>query len=240
MRIDAEVRFWRRSNTPTRFQNAPLLTQDYLPQHLAPHLMEHGFTGCVAILETELAAVSSMERDTLMASHALVAYAIGLAGYANIKVLVPAFYALGDARTPALISCFSILVNAALGWTAIHVFGFGHVALALATSVVAVTNFAILYMILNRRIGALEGLGSSLLPILGGTMVVLAIASLVRFGAGVWLPNGTFVTRLVVVALAVPASAVGFALVSAALGLVESREMIDWLRARLGLAAGRP
>ena len=57
------------------------------------------------------------ERDTLMASHALVAYAIGLAGYANIKVLVPAFYALGDARTPALISCFSILVNAALGWT---------------------------------------------------------------------------------------------------------------------------
>ena len=47
MRIDAEVRFWRRSNTPTRFQNAPLLTQDYLPQHLEPHLMEHGFTGCV-------------------------------------------------------------------------------------------------------------------------------------------------------------------------------------------------
>ena len=180
------------------------------------------------------------QRDTMMASHALVAYAIGLAGYANIKVLVPAFYALGDARTPALISCFSILVNAALGWTAIHVFGFGHVALALATSVVAVTNFAILYMILNRRIGALEGLGSSLLPILCGAMVVLAIASLVRFGAGVWLPNGTFVTRLVVVALAVPASAVGFALVSAALGLVESREMIDWLRARLGLAAGRP
>ena len=68
MRIDAEVRFWRRSNTPTRFQNAPLLTQDYLPQHLEPHLMEHGFTGCVAILETELAALSSMERDTLMAS----------------------------------------------------------------------------------------------------------------------------------------------------------------------------
>ena len=52
MRIDAEVRFWRRSNTPTLFQNAPLLTQDYLPQHLEPHLMEHGFTGCVAILET--------------------------------------------------------------------------------------------------------------------------------------------------------------------------------------------
>ena len=68
MRIDAEVRFWRRSNTPARFQETPLLTQDYLPQHLEPHLMEHGFTGCIAVLENELTALSSMEHDTLIAS----------------------------------------------------------------------------------------------------------------------------------------------------------------------------
>ncbi len=68
MRIDAEVRFWHRSNTPVRFQETPLLNQDYLPQHLAPHLMEHGFQGCIAMLETELAALSSMQRDTLIAS----------------------------------------------------------------------------------------------------------------------------------------------------------------------------
>ena len=54
MRIDAEVRFWRRSNTPARFQETPLLTQDYLPQHLEPHLMEHGFTGCIAVWRMNL------------------------------------------------------------------------------------------------------------------------------------------------------------------------------------------
>ncbi|MEZ7965124.1 MAG: amidohydrolase family protein [Pseudomonadales bacterium] len=67
MRIDAEVRFWRRSKTPTQFQDTPLLTQDYLLQHLEPQLMTHGFKGCIAVLETELAALPSVERKTLLA-----------------------------------------------------------------------------------------------------------------------------------------------------------------------------
>jgi putative peptidoglycan lipid II flippase len=49
--------------------------------------------------------------DTAQTSNALAAYAIGLAGYAAVKVLSPAFYALGDARTPMLISLGSIAVN---------------------------------------------------------------------------------------------------------------------------------
>src|SRR5436190_892584 len=40
-------------------------------------------------------------RDTAAAAEALAGYALGLAGYAGIKVLAPAFYALNDARTPA-------------------------------------------------------------------------------------------------------------------------------------------
>ncbi|MGH7796338.1 MAG: murein biosynthesis integral membrane protein MurJ, partial [Candidatus Binatia bacterium] len=38
--------------------------------------------------------------DTVQTANALAAYAIGLAGYAAVKVLSPAFYALNDARTP--------------------------------------------------------------------------------------------------------------------------------------------
>lgn len=174
-------------------------------------------------------------RDTQMASHALVAYALGLAGYANIKVLVPAFYALGDARTPALISGLSILVNGALGWTAIHVLGMGHVALALATSVVACTNFAMLFVILNRRVGRLEGLESAILPIVGGTIVVALVAIVSRFGITSWLDADEFLTRLAVVGVAVPASAIAFALSSAAFGLAETRDLLGWLRERMGV-----
>ena len=49
--------------------------------------------------------------DTQQTAMALSCYAVGLAGYAALKVLSPAFYALDDARTPMLVSLVSIVVN---------------------------------------------------------------------------------------------------------------------------------
>ena len=49
--------------------------------------------------------------DTQQTALALTYYAVGLAGYSAIKVLVPAFYAIGDSRTPMIISLVSIGVN---------------------------------------------------------------------------------------------------------------------------------
>ncbi|HEY3186680.1 MAG TPA: murein biosynthesis integral membrane protein MurJ [Solirubrobacteraceae bacterium] len=93
--------------------------------------------------------------DTTAAAQALAGYAVGLAGYAGIKVLAPTFYALGDARVPALVSLASIAVNYALNWTFVRAFDFGHVGLALATSAVALANFGFLYVVLRRRLGRL-------------------------------------------------------------------------------------
>ena len=61
--------------------------------------------------------------DTQQTALALSCYAIGLAGYAALKVLNPAFYALGDARTPMLVSLASIVINYAAADTMIHVAG---------------------------------------------------------------------------------------------------------------------
>ena len=93
--------------------------------------------------------------DTTFAAQALAAYAVGLAGYAGIKVLAPAFYALDDTRVPMLVSLLSIATNLVLNWTFVRVLGFGHVGLALSTSLVAIANCAILYAILRRRVGPL-------------------------------------------------------------------------------------
>ena len=94
--------------------------------------------------------------DTTAAAQALEAYAVGLAGYAGIKVLAPAFYALGDARTPMRVSLLSIATNFVLNWSLVRHLGFGHVGLALATSAVALGNFALLYVQLRWRIGAFD------------------------------------------------------------------------------------
>jgi putative peptidoglycan lipid II flippase len=94
--------------------------------------------------------------DTAAAAQALVGYAVGLAGYAGIKVLVPAFYALHDARTPMLVGLLSIATNFVVNWTLVRALGFGHLGLALATSAVALGNFAFLYVRLRRRIGPFD------------------------------------------------------------------------------------
>jgi putative peptidoglycan lipid II flippase len=95
--------------------------------------------------------------DTEQTARALSCYAIGLAGYAAIKVLSPAFYALGDARTPMVVSLASILINYTAASTMIRFAGLGHAGLALSTSAVALFGFVVLFFILRARIGGIHG-----------------------------------------------------------------------------------
>ncbi len=102
------------------------------------------------------------EADTQETALALTGYAVGLAGYAAMKVLIPAFYALDDARTPMLVSIASILANFALASGLVRLAGLRHFGLALSTSLVASLTSALLYAILRRRLG---GIASSRLDV---------------------------------------------------------------------------
>lgn len=92
--------------------------------------------------------------DTNHTSGALACYAIGLAGYAAIKILAPAFYALNDSRTPMLISLLSMATNFVMNWMLVGVLQ--ERGLALSTSTVALMNFALLYLIMHRRADGIE------------------------------------------------------------------------------------
>ena len=97
--------------------------------------------------------------DTHQTALALQAYALGLAGYAEIRVLVPCFFALGSPKTPLRVSLIGIAVNLALNLLNALVLGLGHVGLALATSSVALVNFTQLLLALRKRVdlGPLTG-----------------------------------------------------------------------------------
>jgi putative peptidoglycan lipid II flippase len=75
--------------------------------------------------------------------------------YSGIKVLVPAFYALGDTRTPLVASFIAVAVNFALNLFWMH--RLGHVGLALSTGLTAIFNFCQLWFWLRRKIGGLGG-----------------------------------------------------------------------------------
>ena len=79
---------------------------------------------------------------TLQTARALSGYALGLVAYAAIKVVAPAFYALGRTRVPLIASVSAVLAN--LIWNLLTFHRFGHVGLAVGTSLAATVNLAVL------------------------------------------------------------------------------------------------
>lgn len=95
--------------------------------------------------------------DTRQTAIALSCYAVGLAGYAGIKVLNPAFYALGDSRTPMLISLSSVAINFCAVVLLLRYTRLGHAGLALANSAVALAGGVLLFAIMRARLQGLYG-----------------------------------------------------------------------------------
>jgi putative peptidoglycan lipid II flippase len=120
--------------------------------------------------------------DTAQTANALAAYSVGLAGYAAVKVLSPAFYAFNDARTPMLVSLGSIAVNYV--GNSLLVGPLGHVGLALSTSAVALFNCAVLAVLMRRKLERLEGrwLGGIVMKIGTASGTMAAAAWLVSIG----------------------------------------------------------
>ncbi|MGH7856314.1 MAG: murein biosynthesis integral membrane protein MurJ, partial [Candidatus Binatia bacterium] len=176
--------------------------------------------------------------DTHAAGLALAAYSIGLTGYASIKVLGPAFFALNDTRIPMAVSLLSVAVNLALNWMAVRVFHLGHGGLALSTSLVALWNSALLFLFLRRKIGTLpRGLGPSSLRVLGAAaaMGIACRAWIDWLGPG----GGGSMHHLRVVATTVPLGVAFFAVAGWILAVPEVRKLAGFRRV-LTPPGGRP
>jgi putative peptidoglycan lipid II flippase len=91
--------------------------------------------------------------DTQNTATALALYSIGLVAYTGVKVLAPAFYALGTPRVPLLASASAVLTN-------LVVIGLlhgrlGYRAIALGTALGSLLNAFVLAGVFQRRIGGL-------------------------------------------------------------------------------------
>ncbi len=157
--------------------------------------------------------------DTQQTALALSCYSIGLAGYAAIKVLAPAFYALNDARTPMLVSLASILINAIAASSMVKFAGLGHAGLALSTSLVALFSSIALFEVLRRRIGGIQGrrLSASFVKIAAASAMMGAACALSSRGIGHWI-GVSRTARVIDLAVSVP------------LGLIVFFTMAKWFR----------
>lgn len=96
------------------------------------------------------------EASTNFTTLALMFYAPGLLVFGLSKVLVPAFYALQDPRTPVKVAFGCVLLKIALSllfiWTwPLHL---KHAGLALATVIGETVNGGVLALLLHRRLGS--------------------------------------------------------------------------------------
>lgn len=93
--------------------------------------------------------------DTPKTAYALMAFAVGLPAFVLIKVFQPAFFAREDTRTPMIYAGINMLVNVAGSIALFFIFKhFGlmpHVGIAVATTLAAWINAAMLFFTLKRH-----------------------------------------------------------------------------------------
>lgn len=129
--------------------------------------------------------------DTRMTSRALIAMSVGIPTFMLAKVLLPAFYARQDTRTPMRAAVITVVVNVvltiaivlpwrAMGWEA------PHAGIALATALAGLVNAALLWRALRREqiYVAEPGWLRWLLRILAGLAAMTAAAWAVSATAG--------------------------------------------------------
>jgi putative peptidoglycan lipid II flippase len=106
---------------------------------------------------------------------ALLFFAVGLSAFSMIKIIVQAFYALHDTRTPVVIGFLSLLVNIACNFLFFRWLRNG--GPPLATSLAAFFDTVALMLVFRRRHGSLG------LRAVGRSCLKFLIASLIMGGA---------------------------------------------------------
>ena len=182
-----------------------------------------------------------------MVGWALTAYSIGLAGYAAIKVLSPAFYALDDAKTPMYVSLASIAIHvvtsfgmmqllSTVGKSAERPNGYGHAGVALATSIVALINFIALTLLMRRRIRRINGrdIFSSIARVLIASAAMSAVAYGTYYFLHQRLEAATLINRLVETFIPIALAGVVFLGAAKLLGVTEIEKIYQMFARKLG------
>jgi putative peptidoglycan lipid II flippase len=172
--------------------------------------------------------------DIEQSAAALRFYSLGLAAYAGMKVLAPAFYAIGRRKTPMVISFVAMGLNYGLNSLFIGL-GYGHRGLALSTGCVALANFCLLYWFMRREIARMET--KRLLVTLAKIFLASDALALVCWG-GKWLLLSQWATmglmlRVTALTLTIGLGLGAFCAVAALLKVREMHDVLDVVKRKL-------
>lgn len=174
---------------------------------------------------------------TVHSAEALFYYSMGLSLVALVRVLVPAFYALKDTRTPVVTAFVAFVLN--VGLSLLLMRPLLHGGLALATTLSALANMAMLLWLLRRKIGRFGGRGITVAGI-KALVASLPMALFVRWVVGMtdWSVNGHKLMKAGVLGAAVGGGIVIFLICAHLCRCEEAHEAAALVKKKFG--RGRP
>jgi putative peptidoglycan lipid II flippase len=114
---------------------------------------------------------------------------LALPGEALITILVRAFYANRDTRTPAMAAILAVVINVVVGVVAVNGLGWGLAGIALGIALGSTVEAILLAIVLHREIGAFDP--SPIVRLGLPVAVASAAAGLVAYGALIVLDGPT-------------------------------------------------
>ncbi|MDQ3986578.1 MAG: murein biosynthesis integral membrane protein MurJ [Actinomycetota bacterium] len=185
----------------------------------------------VARLTLEYGVMSAA--DAGLVGRVMAAFAIGLPAYSAFLVLTRAFYAMGDARTPAIVNGGAIVVSSASAALLFFVASdaWAVPGLALGHTIGFTVGTAGLLWVLARK--GLSPLGRSTVAALVRSTAAAVLAGIAMAGTRALLPEATKLQELVALAVVALIGAVVYVAAMVVVGSSELTRLVD-------LAFGRP
>ena len=113
-----------------------------------------------------------------MASYSLTAYSFGLISFMLVKVLAPGFYSRQDTKTPVKFGIWCMVAN--MVFNVVLAIPYGYIGLAIATSMSATMNAALLYITLHKQ-GVFSVSRDTVLFVLRVVVACIAMAALILY-----------------------------------------------------------
>ena len=183
------------------------------------------------------------KNDTLMTAKALSIYAIGLWAISSYSIIVRAFLAKKDTKTPAIISLISLIATFLISvllmgdigesnnllsrgisslQEKIGVFSFGHLALAMAGAISNFISFFVLFYFLTKK-----GLEFEIKPFIYYLIKVIFASSSIFFS--ILLVKALGLNLVFTVILSVFIAILSYLLASKTLGITETNDILKLL-----------
>ncbi|MDT8318117.1 MAG: murein biosynthesis integral membrane protein MurJ [bacterium] len=174
---------------------------------------------------------------TLKSADALRYYAVGLWAIGGVKMVVPAFYAMQDMKTPVRGAFAAFISNVLLSLLLMG--PLLHGGLALATSLSSLINLAFLIFVIRERAGKIidRVMLSSFMKSLLASCATGVVASFVSRFAD-WSMDGNSLEKIIVVTAAIAAGVITYIISSFLLRSDEATYVMKEVKVRIGRRCG--